>query len=306
LFAGAYYLVWGLERIANSRRMAYPVAGLLVLVLAFTTFTRAGIWGDNVTLNTFTAQNHPESYRSLTGTGLLSILDRGDARDTFAAFSRAAAVRENSIVSLAEMSKIAAGLRAIVDTSASPGAVTPVLAGGAALLGEPLVLSPAYLAAVESAIDDEMVRRLKTFPVSAESVYALDRLNECLTRKIDVCLPLADKLEHWYEVALDNPRMNPVDRALLKMSRGRHYAERGEVELAVAAMREAMRLDPRNMSYPLNLAALHMALDQWQEVAEILRSLESNLPWSGFGSRHVRWLREHYENHLNAGRGNPQ
>ncbi|NIV74400.1 MAG: hypothetical protein GWN37_06070 [Gammaproteobacteria bacterium] len=41
-----------------------------------------------------------------------------------------------------------------------------------------------------------------------------------------------------------------------------------------------------------------MELGQWDEVAEILHRLESNPPWSGFGSRHVRWLREHYENHL--------
>ncbi|NCF29829.1 MAG: hypothetical protein GWP69_20830 [Gammaproteobacteria bacterium] len=42
LFATAYYLVWGLDRLLRKRRLVYPVVGLLVLVLAFTTFTRAG------------------------------------------------------------------------------------------------------------------------------------------------------------------------------------------------------------------------------------------------------------------------
>jgi len=306
LFAAAYYLVRGLDQVVRQRRLVYPVVGLLVVVLAFTTFTRAGIWSNQITLNTFTAKNHPESYRSVTGTGLLSILDRRDARDTFAAFARAAAARETTIVPLAEMGKIAAGLRAILDVGTSPGAGAPVTAGGASLLREPLVLSGPYLAAVESAIDNEMARRLEAYPVTAESVYALERLYECISRNIDVCLPLVDKLERWYDIAFDNPRMDPKDRAMLKLSRGHLHAERGEPRLAVAIMREGVQMVPDNWSYPLSLAALHMDLNQWDEVAEIIDMLESRRSWSGFGSRHIRWLRKHYDDYLKTDREDPQ
>jgi hypothetical protein len=304
LFALAYYLVSGLARLENGRRLVYPLAGLLVAVLAFTTFARAGIWSNQITLNKFTADNHPGSYRSLTGTGLLSILGGGDARDTFAAFASAAAARETTIVPLAEMTKIAAGLGAIVDAGTGPGEPLPL--GEVALLREPLQLSGPYLEAVESALDDEMARRLEVYPVTAESAYALDRLTECISRKIDVCLLLADKLERWYAIALNNPRMNPEDRALLKMSQAGLHAERGEMRRAVAAMREAMLMDPDDLGYAFSLAALHMRLDQWDAVAEILHRLESNRPWSGFGSRHLRWLRARYEDHLRASPGGLQ
>jgi hypothetical protein len=306
LFAAAYYLVWGLGRVVSKPRLVYPVVGLLVIVLAFTTFTRAGIWSDRITLNMFTAQNHPESYRSLTGTGLLSILGGGEARDTFAAFARAAAARETTIVPLAEMSKIAAGLRAIFDAGTSPGVGGPAPPADAVLLREPLVLSGPYLAAVESALDDEMARRLEAFPIAAESVHALDRLSECLARNIDVCLPLVDRLERWYGIALDNPRMNSADRALLLMSWAKLKAERGEAEIAVVMMRQAVLMVPDDPGYSLSLAVLHMERDQWDEVAEILARLESHRSWSGFGSRHIRWLRQHYENYLRASRGEAQ
>ena len=59
VFALAYYLVSGLARLANGRRLVYPLVGLLVVVLAFITFTRAGIWSHPGTLNVFTAKNHP-------------------------------------------------------------------------------------------------------------------------------------------------------------------------------------------------------------------------------------------------------
>ena len=59
----------------------------------------------------------------------MSILDRGDARDTFAAFARAAAARQTTIVPLVEMGKIAAGLRAILDAGTPRGAGDPVASG---------------------------------------------------------------------------------------------------------------------------------------------------------------------------------
>jgi len=306
LFAAAYYLVWGLDRLTNSRRLVYPVVGLLVVVLAFTTFTRAGIWSNQITLNTFTAKNHPESYRSLTGTGFLSILDGRDARDTFAAYGRAAAARETTIVPLVEMSKIAAGMRGILDAAGGSGAGTPAPERDLALLEAPLIFSTPYLTAVESRLDAEIGHRLEAFPVSAESAYALGRLRECIMRRVDVCLPLTDKLAGWYGIALDNPRASPADRAQLKMSRGWLHAERGDAELAVASMREAVLIQPDTMSYSFILATLHMELDQWDEVAEILHGLESRRPWSGFGSGQIRLLRERYDSHLKASRDQPQ
>ena len=300
LFAAAYYLVSGMGRLANGRRLVYPVVGLVVVVFAFITFTRAGIWSNEITLKMFTAKNHPESYRSLTGTGALSILSGGDARDTFAAFARAAAARETTVVPLVEMSKIAAGMSAILAARAPSGVGEPVPSGDAELWRAPLVLSGPYMAAVDSALDAEVARRLEVFPLSAESAYTLDGLSECMSRNVDVCLPLVERLERWYTIALGNPRINPEDRALLKMSLGRFHAAHGEPARAVAGMREAVSMEPDNLGYPLTLAALHMRLDQWDEVAEILDRLESRRSWSGFGSRHVRWLRAHYENHLRA------
>jgi hypothetical protein len=303
LFAAAYYLVWGIERLAGERRLGYPVAGLLVVVLAFTTFARAGIWGDKITLAIFTAQNHPESYRSLTGTGGLSILDRREAGETYAVFARAAAARDSTIVPMVEMRKIAAGLRGIVDAAAEPAnSASPVAPDDPALLTAPLKLSSPYLTAAESALDAEIRHRLQAFPVSAEAAYALDRLRDCISRRIDVCLPLVDELVDWYGVALDNPRMDPIDRGLLQMSRGRFHADRGEWGLAVANMRDAVSTDPNNLGYTVNLAALHMRLEQWPEAASIIQRLESQRSWSGFGSRHIRWLRTQYDNHLKTSR----
>ena len=301
LFALAYYLVSGLERLANGRRLVYPLVGLLVAVLSFITFTRAGAWSNQTTLNMFTVENHPESYRALIGSARSGLVKGGDVVDIFAAFARAAAAGEATIVPLAEMQKIAVGLKTTLGSAPASGPVVsppPV----AAPLGAPLVLSHAHMEAVESALDDEMARRLTAYPVGAESVYTLDRLSECVSAMVPMCQPLAVKLEHWYRIALDNHRVSPEDRAFLYMSLGRFLAARGDAEGAVASMGEAVRIEPANLGYPMSLAALHMQLQQWDVAGEILTGLESRRSWSGFGDRQLRRLRARYDDHMRVSR----
>ena len=303
LFAAAYYLLWGLARVSRSRNLTYPVVGLLVLVFAFTTFTRAGIWSDKITWNLFTAKNHPESYRSLTGAGVLDIIRRSDARDIYASFGRAARARESTIIPLVEMHKLATGMRNLVEAGEQPGAEALEETSDAELLERPLVLSAPYLRRVESTLDAEIRRRLEEYPVGDESSHALDRLRKCIVKGVDVCVPLLEKLEDWYELALANDRMTSSIRGKLQMGLAHVHWILGESELAVAGMKAAIATDPHNLSYPTNLASLQMQLGAWDEVAEILEALESNRPWSGFGSRYVRWIRSRYEDHLQTSSG---
>ena len=67
-----------------------------------------------------------------------------------------------------------------------------------------------------------------------------------------------------------------------------------------------MASDPHNLSYSIYVTAWHIQRDQWDEVARILDMLESDRPWSGFGSRYVSWIRKQYEGHLKASGVNVQ
>jgi len=294
--------VSGLDRLANGRRLVYPVVGLMVVVLSFITFTRAGAWSNEITLNMFTLKNHPESYRALIGSARSGLVNGGDVVDIFASFARAASAREATIVPLAEMHKIAVGIRATLDPAPASGSVGSPPPGVTDPLGAPLVLTDAHMAGVGSALDDEMARRLTAYPVGAESVYTPDRLSECVLEMAPMCQPLAGKLEHWYQIALDNQRVSPEDRAFLYMSRGHFLAARGDAEGAVASMGEAVRIEPGTLGYPLSLAALHMQLQQWDEAGEILTGLESRRSWSGFGDRQLRRLRARYDDHMRVSR----
>ena len=300
LFAAAYYLLWGFDRLAGGRRLAYPVVAMVVAVLAFTTFTRAGIWADDTTFNTFTAKNHPESYRSLAGVGNLSVIRGLDAREIYADYGRVAEARDSTIIALVEMSKIAAGMRALIAAGGDSEVGMSELPSDAELLRRPLVLSASYLSAAEAAIDHEIRRRLREYPVLVESAYAFERLRECIVQRVDVCVPLVEKLEEWYDVALGNPRMVSSVRGMLSINRASFHEDRAELDLAVERMRDAIALDPHNLSYSFTLAMFHIRHEQWDEAGKVLDRLEADEPWSGFGSRHVSYLREQYEARLNA------
>jgi hypothetical protein len=200
------------------------------------------------------------------------------------------------------MIKIAAGLQRFVTVDSSQQSEDSLPTGQGASWREPLVMSLPYLKAVEAALDAEIRRRLVSFPVTAESANALERLRECIAQRIDVCIPLLERLERWYEISLKSTRMNSSTRSILLMSRGNLHDSRGEFDLAVISMRDAAASDPHNISIPIMLAALYIRHEQWDQATAVIEEIENNLPLSGFGSRHVSWLREQYEKRLQASR----
>lgn len=304
-FAAAYYLVAALRRMAGTRRLTVPVAVLAVAVLAFTTYARAGIWGDSYTLKAFTAKNHPASYRSLAGAGILSILGRSDVREVYVAYGRVAEARASTVIPLVEMAKIAVGLRGLIADRDGAQGEGPVSPDDDLLRREP-ILSVPYLNAAETRIDREIRHRLQAYPVSYESASSLDSLRDCIVKRIDVCIPLAERLGEWYDIALDNPARPDVVSGMLNVHRGQYHEYLGELDLAAARMRDAIAADPDNLSHGLTLARFYIRHELWPEADRVLDVLEGNRPWSGFGSRHVSWLREQYEIRRQANGVDPQ
>ena len=108
LFAGAYYLVRGLDRFVGKPRLIVPVVGLMVAVLAFTTFTRAGVWGDKYTVIEFSLRNHPNSSRTHGEYATSNAQLVGDIELGFKHWARAAELNPSSVLELIEMDKLLA------------------------------------------------------------------------------------------------------------------------------------------------------------------------------------------------------
>jgi tetratricopeptide (TPR) repeat protein len=295
LFAAAYYLVWALERVSSGRRLAYPVVGLLVVVLAFTTFTRASNWGNRLTVFEFSLRNHPNSTRTHGEYARVTAQYTGNMALAYKHWTRAAELDPSSVLELVEMEKVLA-MRILAFENQDDGAVD-AKAGLATPdhFATPMAPDLEYLKALERVVGDEVTMRLETRPITMSNVAALRTLRRCIQKKFEKCVRLYPRAIEWFEIALENPRVKDHVRAVLQLALAKLYASRGEIDKAVVNAEAAARGSPGEIHYQLELALMYLKLDDLDAAGRAIAEAESNVSLSGFGSADVQAMKSRLE-----------
>jgi tetratricopeptide (TPR) repeat protein len=295
LFAAAYYLAWGLERVAGNRRLVYAVVGLLTVVLAFTTFARAGTWADRFTVIEFSLRNHPESSRTHGEYAISKAYTSGDIELAYRHWVRAAELNPSSVLELLEMERVlSAQILAFERSAGEAGSGSPAHPPPADYRA-PMAASLEYLRKLDRFVGEEIATRLETRPILMGNIAALRSLEECVQTNLEPCVMLLPRAIGWFEVASENPRMLDKPRAILRLSLAKLYAYAGRIEEAVEAAEAAARTDPGQVHFLFELTALYLALDDLDAAERTLRAAEGRLDASGFRSGVLRDLRASLE-----------
>ncbi len=295
LFAVAYYLVWGLERLSSGRRLAYPVVGLLVVVLAFTTFTRAGAWGNQFTVFEFSLRNHPTSTRTHGEYARLMAQYTGNMALAYKHWTKAAELDSKSVLELIEMEKVLASRILFLQSEEGSSVDAALDLAAPDHFAAPMAPNIQYLEALERVVGDEVSMRLSTRPVTMSNVIALRTLRRCIYRKLPRCVRLYDRAFEWFEIAVENPRLKDHARTALRLGLAKLHVARGEIEKAVVHAEAAARSSPGEIHYQLELALLYLKLDDFDAAEQAIVEAESNMNLSGFGSSDVQAVKHRLE-----------
>jgi len=295
LFAAAYYMVRGLDRLANSRRVVYPVVGLMVAVLAFTTFTRAGIWGDKYTVIEFSLRNHPNSSRTHGEYATTNARHANDIHLAFKHWARAAELNPSSVLELIEMDKLLAAQilnfeqQDNRENTASAEHPAPTDFGAAP------VPDLGYLKALDLVLGKEISTRLATQPMIMSNVAALRALEQCIRANLAPCVVLLPRAIGWFELASENPRLIVPIRAGLQLGLAKLYAYGGQIDKAVASAEAAARFDPGEIQYLFALAALYLTLENLDAAERTIAAAEDKMNYSQFRHGVLRDLKHNLE-----------
>jgi len=186
-----------------------------MLVVAFSTWTRAGAWQNRLTLADTWLRNHPNSYRSrMTAAGAYA--ESAQSVDlVYDTYVGAAVQNSAAVIPLLEMTKILHSVR--LGGLELPRGNTVQSANGFA---EPLKLSDTWIESTIPALAAEIASRLQDQVVEPGAPHALFDLMSCAMQGDPVCLELAPASLHWHRSALDNPRLSELDRARLENGEG--------------------------------------------------------------------------------------
>ena len=295
LFAGAYYLIWALDRVAGTRRLAYPVVGLLVVVLAFTTFTRASIWSDKDSVMESSLRNHPDSSRTHGEYARAKAGNGGDTELAYRHWARAAELNPSSVLELIEMQKVLVARLLEPAEQGDGGAPASRELPAPTHYGAPLLADPGYLKALDDVLAGEIASRLETRPVLMSNVAALRTLERCIRSKVPRCVALLPRAIDWYVLASRNPRVSGNAQAVLRLKLAKLYALNGETDNAVQSARAAVAADPDHVVYRFELAALYLALADFDAAEQAIAMAEKGTGASAIHRRILQALKKDLE-----------
>jgi tetratricopeptide (TPR) repeat protein len=295
LFAVGYYLVSGLERLANGRRLAYPLAGLLVAVLAFTTFTRAGIWGDKYTVIEFSLRNHPNSSRTHGEYAVTNAQYADKLELSFEHWARAAQLNPSSVLELIEMDKVLAAQILALEKDDQRGTTLAARQPAPDDFDAPLTADLDYLKALDRIVAEEISKRLEARPMVMSNVAAMRSLQECVQSTLPPCVVLFQRAVDWHERAIENPRQIKETRAVLRLGLAKLYAYDDQIARAVEVLEAAVKTHPGQVHYLFELAALHLTVGNLDSAERAIEAADRNFGYSGFRHGVLRDLKYNLE-----------
>ena len=276
--AFAYYAGALWERAGRLRSLVPAAIAAWLVVLTVVTGLRAEAWRRPAALMDSLARHHPASYRAASGYAFNSVPRDADLGLRFDAFRRAAALSDDAVSPLIEMSKIAVALGLYLDEAVQQSPAAVDASGAPSVLDRALIADNEQNALLLSALDDEIGRRLGSARPRTDNVVALVALVDCSLNGSLECTTLRGNATRWHDSALSNERLSETLRAALELSLAKLHVLAGDDDEAVRHARLAGRAAGDNFTYRLQEATLYALLERWGDLSDALGEIENRFP----------------------------
>lgn len=287
LLAATYALLFLFHRIRIDARITGTVVVLIAFTLGFVTSSRAYSWSSTGVLLESLIKHRPQAPRAHGYYAEEIINNKGDVRKAYYHLQQYSRLRPDAIVGLVEMVRIARGM-GMVD---APREELSVGAGAEPDLFEtPLVNHPGQLESITREASAEIERRLREYPLSANTVKTFVDLQNCLYRGKPVCVDMASDLIRWMELALENRNVGRVFRAVLLMTTAKTYSWLGDLDRAVELAELSVRTLPNDVNLSIDLVKLHLALGNHARGLEIIEGMRERGKLVGYRNEELNAL----------------
>ncbi len=215
--------------------ISIPVPLLLILVFAYTTWLRSEQWSDNVNHAIYEARHHSESHRAVFSAGRihgrLALEGHMDSKaEAFHYLERSMQLDKTGVMSNVTLIKLSY------------------------LLDEPE--NPAWF--------DDMLDKLRRYPISAADISSLQVLADCTQ---DICRIEPERMEALFAIVLQKP-----DAKLVSAYGYYSINTRGNFDKGLTLFRQAVELNPREPQYRKNLINLLLYMQKFDEAEQQLEA----------------------------------
>jgi protein O-mannosyl-transferase len=282
-FLVAFTIVFLMQKSKSAAAIRLLVPLGLVLVLAFTTWNRAGAWSGLHTLAETNARHHPNSPRANDFASKTSLLEIND-------INRAIAYALRTVASAPQEPGSRIYLRLLLAT-AETGADTALaksresasnLSGSVRIKGMPeeieIKTDNRNLRLFHEATSAQTIANLlKTGPITVHTVIALENLRRCVIDTPQVCASLQADALNWLTIATNNPRSSNDYRAIVFRDAAMLSAHWGDYDQALHYMEKAAELDPGVLAYRLAKTEYLIRTGHLDQAESMLHALQRDV-----------------------------
>ncbi len=245
-------------------------------------------------------RHHPQAARTHGYYAEVLINGRANPQKAFHHLQQYSRLSPGTINGLGEMLRLVKSAQLNADSS--NGAVNQEIS----LFDVPLSNDAATLSQLEQLLLKEIERRIRSHPISGSTVKTMADLQRCLYQGAPICVDLAPQLGRWSELALANPAIIVHHRAILLLVSAKIQTWLGNVEKGKAYARLAVDTAPGGVHYLIELAKLHLALEEYQRGLAVVERIKEEALRFGFRMSEVAALEAEFRSQLkNQSAGRP-
>ena len=256
-FLLSFALLSLMDRLQTALSVRFLLTLSLILVLGFSTWNRAGVWSDRLTIAETDARYHPNSMRANDFAAKASLLEAKNVNHAISYTLRTIVVAPQEAGLRIDLRLLLAAKEAEINGILAKSKVrTEHLSGNIQIEGLPPAIKitsdgrKVHLSH-DSSLDGTITNLLETKPITVHTVVALEDLRYCVIETPQVCKHLQARALDWLTVATDNPRSSNDYRAIVLRDTAMLNAHQGDYDRALRYMEKAAELDPSVPTYQL-------------------------------------------------------
>ncbi|WP_020157864.1 tetratricopeptide repeat protein [Methylobacter marinus] len=281
IIIGTIALIHPLYAKLEKKALLNLLYGIMIISLAFASFTRSVIWSGFNSYVHFEVRNHPLSVRAHSTYAKNIEVHNGPITEVYEHHRIAAQLDEHEVSELIEMFFNLQQLVLIPNVLSEETQISLP-----EHYDEKLILNTYYVQAIKALIHKEIIRRLTHKSNPLHTAISLRIAATCLLNARPDCINSATNILEWTDAVLVHPDF--PEMSLIYTIRAKIFFYLGDLEKALADISMAIQLAPNEMYYYAEKANLHTLLNQFGQAEEVINdAIAHHGRFSGFDMKQL-------------------
>lgn len=286
IFAIVLYIRILMNKVSNANVLRYTMPFLLILILGYSTWSRAYTWSNISILAESEARNHPDSGAANSFAARVNLYHASNINKAIDYVIKGIHANPDEAGLYIDLSIYLAMLSAGINQTLSSEKTSLITnPPNLKIQGLPSDIKFSFgnkpSSLTHESLDGYAIFDiLRNKPITVHGLTSLENLSTCIRNQPDYCGTLQKDALVWLKTATDNPQLSARSRAILLSNLAQFYASENDHIRAYEYINLASQTDPSRLAYQLGRIEYLIRLGKLNEAKKLLDNYNHSEIWS--------------------------